>query len=332
MHVLSAFHHVYCSTGRPRHFRCKRNRHSRFTMMTIAASMACLTMVFSGASAQTIDLAKGLSPFAHYQDGNFDHINLDNGNIYVAIPLLSYPQLGHDLTLDFFIRANNKQWRIVYQGFESGSNTPIGNWRFQSQDNSDIGANVIADQFLNWWYDTVVYDYNVGTGSQPITYGVSLLSGYVTTADGASHYYADCTTTAPPVNAGPLYSPVFYSNFYPALDGSGLVPASANFGGSGVEFLGYTPIVDRRGIEYSLNGGTETKQDSNGNVITSDSSGWHDTIGRTIPSFFDPPGTSSGLQPIPGVPTDTSHCAGGASSARLWQVPTADGNQSYYLC
>ena len=49
-------------------------------------------------SAQiTPDLAEGLTPYQSFQAGDFDAVNLSNGNVLIRIPLLSYPQRGNTL-------------------------------------------------------------------------------------------------------------------------------------------------------------------------------------------------------------------------------------------
>jgi hypothetical protein len=42
-----------------------------------------------------------MQPYHVYQGGNIDNVNLDNGSLNVRIPLVSYPQRGSQLALDF---------------------------------------------------------------------------------------------------------------------------------------------------------------------------------------------------------------------------------------
>jgi hypothetical protein len=56
-----------------------------------------------------------MKPFGAYQSGEIDSVNLANGNVILHIPLVSYPQRGSALKLDFQVIYNNKGW-YVYLG------------------------------------------------------------------------------------------------------------------------------------------------------------------------------------------------------------------------
>jgi RHS repeat-associated protein len=76
-----------------------------------------------------------------------------------------------------------------------------------------------------------------------------------------------------------------------------------------------------------------TITDANGNQITIGTSGWTDTLGRTIPG--QSPGT--GLPVQAGVPTaDLSKCPAGTSSAWVWNAPGVatvnSGVRTFYFC
>jgi len=59
------------------------------------------------AAQQSANLEQGLKPFGTYRGGNLDSVSMTNGNLTLHIPLVSYPQRGGKLRLDFFIR---KSW------------------------------------------------------------------------------------------------------------------------------------------------------------------------------------------------------------------------------
>lgn len=46
----------------------------------------------------------GLKPFGSYHGGNIDNINVMNGQLGLDIPLISYPQRGGRLKLDYHLR------------------------------------------------------------------------------------------------------------------------------------------------------------------------------------------------------------------------------------
>lgn len=54
----------------------------------------------SALCAQTF-LDLGMQPYHVYQSGQIDNVNLDNGSLNVAIPLVSYPQRGSQLSMSF---------------------------------------------------------------------------------------------------------------------------------------------------------------------------------------------------------------------------------------
>ncbi len=60
----------------------------------------------------TADTAQGQSPYGVYRVGDIDSVNVVNGNLSLRIPLLSYPQRGKDLRMDFYIYSNDKKWII----------------------------------------------------------------------------------------------------------------------------------------------------------------------------------------------------------------------------
>lgn len=73
------------------------------------------------------NLEQGLKPFGQYQGGNIDSVSLINGNVSLHIPLVSYPQRGQ-LTLDFFIRYNNKSWSVEITKDSSGMERRFWKW------------------------------------------------------------------------------------------------------------------------------------------------------------------------------------------------------------
>ncbi len=52
----------------------------------------------------------GANPYKSYSGGDIDHIQMQNGSLYLRIPLLSYPQLGK-LKLSFSLLANGPQFQ-----------------------------------------------------------------------------------------------------------------------------------------------------------------------------------------------------------------------------
>ena len=67
-----------------------------------ALAVVVLTLLVSSAVAQyTPDDMAGLRPYDSYHGSNIDSVNLGNGNLVLHIPLLSCPERGNDLKVDF---------------------------------------------------------------------------------------------------------------------------------------------------------------------------------------------------------------------------------------
>src|ERR1700761_8022996 len=74
----------------------------------------------------------GMAPYMTFQNGDVDHVNTGNGNVYIQIPLLSYPQKGNKLRMNFFIRYNHPQWQVNITSDPSvvGEGDYVGQWTY----------------------------------------------------------------------------------------------------------------------------------------------------------------------------------------------------------
>ena len=306
--------------------------------------------------------AQGSSPFAVYKNGDIDYVNPLNGNVFLRIPLVSFPQRGKDLRLSFYIYSNDKQWFIHdtsnpnQQIYTSGYWTGAESMAYQStlfNGQPNVGAYVARDQSVFFGFDdaktvqtTSAYPCS-GPGSGGYCIIMTDVYGlYAQNSDGAKHYVGDyqqqsCAHFGPSSNNGNSGCPnISNSNIsqYPAVDASGFLPVTlSGTAGSTNE------VVDANGVHYT----PATVTDANGNVITTSASGWTDSLGRLIPGSFSLPGSSPHPElvngagtgavsdPVPGVPSAAavSSCPGGTTAAREWDVPAHDGGTSkYYLC
>ena len=78
----------------------------RYQSLTFALILAS---AFLGANAQTpsaMDI--GLQQYHDYDGGAIDHINTDTGNLTITIPLVSYPQRGSSLKMNFGVVYNGR--------------------------------------------------------------------------------------------------------------------------------------------------------------------------------------------------------------------------------
>jgi YD repeat-containing protein len=287
-------------------------------------------------------MAVGESPYAIYNNPDqIDNVNPVTGNIFIKLPLLSYPQVGKHLRLQFNIYYNDKQWYIPnFAPSPQQNGTFTGAWAWwdtttQGTQIDTIGAYVARDQHLTFGQDDINSSYSNGVQPNPTQFNWTTFAYWVRGSDGSKHYYGDQvdqTCTGSQCTAPNNYTD---GNIYPASDESGYTPVNGSY------FGGSTEVRDADGVLYTSNGVVgETVTDPNGNSIVSTASGWSDSVGNQIPGSTALPGYADNGQgaaedPVPGVPVSVgaTDCPAGTTSARDWVVPTAgDVPQHYYLC
>ena len=76
------------------------------------ARLAILTLLcFPFAAAQTSpNLDDGMRPYGSFHGGDIDSISLVGGNLNLHIPIISYPQRGGKLDVNYFLRLTSKNW------------------------------------------------------------------------------------------------------------------------------------------------------------------------------------------------------------------------------
>jgi hypothetical protein len=216
-------------------------------LSTCLILLTALSTLLYAQNAQEPGTAQGLSPYAIYKAGNIDNINPANGNLFLQIPLLSYPQLGSALRLSFNIYYNDKQWYV------SGLNTTInpnsgnpptqtwnGAWSWYNYGNeaqpNNIGVYVARDQHLDFGYDQNIEHNSGGSNATAYTVTTTLYGYFVRGPDGgAKHYYADLQQQTCSGISGSNCPAMYtgYGSSYPTTDGSGYNPVgSAIYGAS----------------------------------------------------------------------------------------------------
>jgi RHS repeat-associated protein len=272
-----------------------------------------------------------------------DNPNPVNGNLYLNIPLVSFPQRGHQLKLNFRIFYNDKKWFVYNQCSPTTENPchyPSNIWTWSQTPYESgpwpniMGVFVTDDQHLDFGIDDAQSGFGgnneggppgSGNGYQQYSIGAQLYSYFVAGPDAAKHYIGDsasytCSGTCPTI-------PTYPSESYPASDASG-------FTGN------QSAVTGADGVLYSGARITDTA----GNFISFGSNGWTDTIGRQIPGSFIGVGTSSTVQssgsitngsPIPGIQMSSvpTACPSSTEQARQWDVPAVSGTTAtYYIC
>jgi RHS repeat-associated protein len=291
----------------------------------LLAIWTLLISVAAQAQANSPDIASGLGAYQSFHGGDIDNVNLQNGNLVVRIPLISYPQRGSKLKLTYSLVWNGKPYSYaqVCPTINGGYGQCIPAWEpggtWGEQWVQSPGWILVQDQDIT----PSGYNYSYAEQGQCNQTQCPMIYEYIAewmTSDGAIHM-ADETANG---------------TGQQALDGSGYFTGYLPNPPTGVASCAaqcYT--IDADGIIYYPNGksGSILREDPDGNEITSDSSGnVIDTVGRIIP----PASTST-----QDVTTAESLCSSSSlpalplaiASATLWKVPGANGSTlDYAFC
>ena len=71
----------------------------------------CLSAA-SIAHAQDLDFGKGFGAYQSYNTTNFDSVNLQNGNLILNIPVISYSQQGNLPDVSLSVTYQNYGWSL----------------------------------------------------------------------------------------------------------------------------------------------------------------------------------------------------------------------------
>src|SRR5208282_908731 len=199
-------------------------------MRSLRIPCCLFALVFVAFAAQPADAQDnpdfeiGLKPYGSYHGGNIDQVNLGNGSLSVDIPLISYPQRGGKLTLDFALHYFNGS---SYQTLTCYSE-PFGSECVEIPSGSYSGFEIIDKQAFTLGPPLGLTGYqSCSATTQPPVVFCNL---QVSDTDGASHLYA-------PINTA--------STSYRSLDATGILGASP----AGDE--GATSFTDSQGIVHT---------------------------------------------------------------------------------
>jgi hypothetical protein len=278
----------------------------------------------------------GIKPYEATHGGSIDDINMMNGNLTVAIPLFSLPQLGA-LSLSFSIVVNNNGW--VLNTSEIG---PQGGREFWSRSLSPLGASIVLDQDI-WPISTQVNKIQFNNrGTQEADYEAN--GFYVMDSTGGLHPLAFDATNLSQLRstdaAGYLYQPTEARPFDPSVSSS----VSAELDGTFNVVYSREPgiLYAPNGIQYQFTASApqfahgadqEVISDRDNNRISITPNAWAsgnttsltDSVNRVLTS----PTFTTSTQGCPSVAGQNQSLVGSAS----WRVPGAnDTTQTYLLC
>lgn len=276
----------------------------------------CAVVAVQPAHAQQDpQLEVGMKPFGAYNGGNIDTVSLFHGQLSLDIPLISYPQRGGKLKLDYHLRYANVGVQADY--FKITIPPPgQGNihWYSAAPPSGWCGNSGMANYQLCHGFRVVdeqsVGDYITSSTATVGPYTQTAVSPSVFMPDGGMHpLFPTCGTCLPSV-----WESVDGTSFRLQCYGSSSCP------GWGYNLSG-TTIVDSEGVNYVFpTSGQAYRQDTNGNTITYSGSGvgLTDTMGRVIPSIPAPTSNVAGCPQPPSVPY-------APSTATTWNPPGVNG-------
>jgi RHS repeat-associated protein len=332
----------------------------------ICAALILLLFVSArSASSQVATPEGGANPYKSYSGGDIDHIQMQNGGLYLQIPLLSYPQLGK-LKLSFSLLANEPQY------YMTSTCDTIGDCYFGYDFSPPAGP---CDSQGGNPFPQIVLDQDLNLSScfnQALEQSwCAQDGGYCINDSWVTYQVVDSTGAAHPLG----YNQNNWSTLQ-ATDGSGYTvqmpwanSLNAATSPPGNTCGGSTTVYDSSGVKYTAASTCEqdgvhqtplstTISDPIGNTIVRQIAGSNgvptsiqDSVGRMIP---DPTGWVEGWiygqsypwQPGPGLVADpdTSNCPNlhvpgeSVQYSMSWKVPGyqgapgGPGNVTYHLC
>jgi RHS repeat-associated protein len=228
---------------------------------------------------------QGLKPFGSYQWGDVDQVDLMGGNLKVNIPLVSYPQRGGSLKLDFVLNYFSPGYTITHTCQVHQPCTSVVRSNLNTFPPLPAGMALQASVGITSWASLQIDQAR----------STSWLVVNMRMPDGASHMFGQTGPTT-----------------WRAIDGTGF-QFSGTVGSTSVSGIFTGPD----GVEYNAgSGGNWVEQDANGNQILNNANTLVDTLGRQIA-----PSTSTtdfsgctGSRPITGASLWSIPAAGGGSA------------------
>jgi RHS repeat-associated protein len=227
----------------------------------------------------------GLQAYHDYHGGDIDHVSVDNGNLTLTIPIVSYPQRGNALKVDFPVVYNGTGKTYYETCFgPPQSQTCITTW------SSNIGTNGSLNPFTTAGGPALFDSQDMSAATKSVPSRVQL-QGYTNpyydqrvwyTADGGAHYAFQTSTgqisqDGTNIQAGFLWAA--------GVDPGGQSTCSWDCSLSGA-LADSSVMATRGGITYfgsSSEAIGPVRMDMEGNYISSNGTALTDTVGRSIP-------------------------------------------------
>ena len=285
----------------------------KFINLLFIATLLSMLGVQPSQGQSGVDLLSGYRPFGSYQHGDVDRIDLSNGRPIIDIPLISYPQRGGKLQLNYVLRYHSPIHSVT------GNSEVLGGM-----------TGCIPSVFGG---GCIVFPWDSGFGGVLETGAVSAS----TTCIGGAPYSYDCEAVVSTADGSHPMAPIA-SNSYRAVDGTGYrldLPLAfpTNLSGPSPDFSHV--ITDANGVRYWVSSdlSATVTEDANGNQIVGGSgNGVTDTMGRVVPASAGFPVPFPSIWPSGIGTTDFRDCSGPLPfvGAITWNPPGINGG-SYSL-
>ena len=258
---------------------------TRFLTAISLIFLAAGSTALAQTSPDPVDL--GLEPYHDYHGGDIDHVNIDNGNLTLTIPLVSYPQRGTALKMDLEMVYNGAP-RTYSQFCIPGPPTQLCTygWFPPSTITGAVPQGLGTPQLVD---------------TQNIVEGLDKIPEAGTTPQAYFYQFSWATSDGGVHSAGQVMSGQTATGQI-SLDGSGFqtgfVSDSTNYNypdtcvwGCALPQGVVTPtgtypslVATRDGITWITGQNGTARIDTDGNYIVSNGSGYTDTVGRQIPN------------------------------------------------
>jgi len=296
---------------------------------------------FAQTSATPMDI--GLQAYHDYHGGAIDHINMDNGSLTLDIPLVSYPQRGNLLKMNFDLVYSGNPYSFQTICPDPGSGFPCQNqWVGLGYGGGPFGSLSPLESMSPYtelsvvdtqWVDRSAQEYEISETSnylQPfwMDYTSATHPGWQAANGGGasdsisidgSNYQLNMTTSLTDAWTTEEQGQCHWACLVPWLNGMTTYPDPVVTTHDGLSYITSPPVP------FNYLGYPWYRMDPDGNYIETTGTGFVDTFGRQIPAV------SMNTSPS-GSDIAASNCGGPLATAEIgtWSVPGY--SKPYYFC
>jgi len=112
------------------------------------------------------NLESGLHPYGSYHGGDLDTVSLASGNLTLHIPIISYPERGGKLDVNYFLVLNSKGWITQWHVTNQTTNTGYYSWNIRPLSSGPKGGGTTGMQSRLGGYSNVSMTNNHYLGLQ----------------------------------------------------------------------------------------------------------------------------------------------------------------------